>query len=87
VIALKGYHGNIASGCGAVELIESLLAVKHGKLPRVLNCNDPDSAIELDLVTDGPRSIENPIFLKLSVTRHGQAAALVVRGVRGDESL
>jgi 3-oxoacyl-[acyl-carrier-protein] synthase II len=87
VIALKGYHGNLASGCGAVELIESLLAVKHGKLPRVLNCDDPDSAVELDLVIDGPRSLENPVFLKLSVTRHGQAAALVVRGAREGESL
>ena len=42
VTALKGYMGNLASGCGAVELIASLVGVNRGKIPAILNCDEPD---------------------------------------------
>jgi 3-oxoacyl-[acyl-carrier-protein] synthase II len=80
VTALKGYMGNIVSGCGAIELVGSLLGVNAGLIPPVLNCDDPDPACDLDLVLGAPRPTDNPVFLKTSLTRHGQAAALVVRG-------
>lgn len=80
VTALKGYLGNLASGCGSVELVGSLLGVNAGQVPPVLNCDEPDPDIALDLVLGGPRATDNPTFLKTSLTRHGQAAALVVRG-------
>lgn len=83
VTALKGYIGNLASGCGAVELLASLLAVNRGLVPAVLNCDDPDPECDLDLVVGGPRPTENPTFLTTNVTRHGQAAALIVRGNPG----
>ncbi|MDR3639263.1 MAG: beta-ketoacyl-[acyl-carrier-protein] synthase family protein [Isosphaeraceae bacterium] len=82
VTALKGYLGNLVSGCGAVELIGSLLGVAHGLIPPVLNCDHPDPACDLDLVVGAPRPTDNPIFLKTNLTRHGQAAALVVEGPR-----
>ena len=44
VTALKGYMGNIVSGCGAVELIASLLGVNRGLIPATLNCDEPDPA-------------------------------------------
>ncbi|CAN5909357.1 beta-ketoacyl-[acyl-carrier-protein] synthase family protein [soil metagenome] len=81
VTALKGYMGNLASGCGSVELIASLLGVRHGLIPSILNCDEPDPACEpLDLVREQPRPTDNPTFLTTNLTRHGQAAALVVRG-------
>ena len=40
--ALKGYLGNLASGAGAVELIASLHAVSRGKIPAIINCEQPD---------------------------------------------
>ena len=80
VTAFKGYTGNLVSGCGAVELIGSLLASIHGSVPAVLNCDQPDPACDLDLVRGTPRAVANPTFLKTNLTRHGQAAALVVRG-------
>jgi 3-oxoacyl-[acyl-carrier-protein] synthase II len=83
VTALKGYLGNVVSGCGAVELIGSLLGVNRGLVPHVLNCDEPDPACGLDLVLGSPRAIDNPTFVKCNVTRHGQAAALVVRGNPG----
>jgi 3-oxoacyl-[acyl-carrier-protein] synthase II len=83
VTALKGYIGNVVSGCGAVELIGSLLGVNRGLIPQVLNCDEPDPACALDLVRGSPRGTDNPTFLKCNLTRHGQAAALVIRGNPG----
>ncbi len=83
VTALKGYLGNIVSGCGAVELIGSLLGVNRGLIPPVLNCEQPDPECGLDLVLGGHRPTDNLTFLKTNLTRHGQAAALVVRGNPG----
>jgi 3-oxoacyl-[acyl-carrier-protein] synthase II len=83
VTALKGYFGNLVSGGGAVELIGSLLGVNRGQIPPVLNCDEPDPACGLDLVLGAPRASENPTFLNTNLTRHGQAAALVVRGNPG----
>ena len=67
VTALKGFMGNIVSGCGAVELIGSLLGVNRGLMPYTLNC-------------DATRPTRNATFLKTNLTRHGQAAALVIQG-------
>ena len=52
VTALKGYFGNIVSGCGAVELIASLLGVNRGLIPPTLNCDEPDPAVR---ARPGPR--------------------------------
>ena len=84
VTALKGYFGNIVSGCGAVELIASLIGVNQGLIPPTLNCDDYDPACApLDLVTGSPRSTDNPLFLNTNLTRHGQAATVIVRGNPG----
>jgi 3-oxoacyl-[acyl-carrier-protein] synthase II len=80
VTALKGYMGNLVSGCGSVELIASLLGVNRGAIPPVLNCDEPDPRCGLDLVLGSLRPTSNPTFVKTNVTRHGQAAALVIRG-------
>ena len=80
VTALKGYMGNLVSGCGAVELSGSLLGVNVGLVPQTLNCDELDPDCPVDVVRGGPRPAVNPIFLKTSLTRHGQASALVIRG-------
>jgi 3-oxoacyl-[acyl-carrier-protein] synthase II len=79
VTALKGYVGNIVSGCGAVEALASLIGLNRGQIPPTINCDDPDPACRLDLVRSSPRATENPTFVNTNLTRHGQAAALVVR--------
>jgi len=80
VTALKGYMGNCVSGCGAVELLASLVGVNQGLIPPTINCDDPDPACRLDIVRSVPRRAGNPTFVNTNLTRHGQAAALVVRG-------
>jgi 3-oxoacyl-[acyl-carrier-protein] synthase II len=79
VTALKGHVGNIASGCGAVELLASLVSLNHGLIPPTLNCDEPDPACRLDVVREAPRATGNLTFVNTNLTRHGQAAALVVR--------
>jgi 3-oxoacyl-[acyl-carrier-protein] synthase II len=80
VTALKGYIGNTVSGSGAIELIASLAGVNHGLIPAALNCDEPDPECGLDVVHGPPRPTSNPTFLKTNLTRHGQAAALLIRG-------
>jgi 3-oxoacyl-[acyl-carrier-protein] synthase II len=80
VAALKGYMGNLASGCGAVEAICSLIAVNRGKVPAILNCDHPDPEMNVDLVLKTARPTRNPIFVSMNLTPHGQAAAIVIEG-------
>ncbi len=78
ITAMKGSVGNLVSGAGAVELIASLLGVNHGFIPPIVNCDEP--AFDLDFVRGQARPTKNPIFISANITRHGQAAAMVVRG-------
>jgi 3-oxoacyl-[acyl-carrier-protein] synthase II len=80
VTALKGYMGNLASGCGAVDMMVSLIGVNRGKVPQILNCEELDPEMELDVVQNAPRESENSIFVTTNLTPNGQAAALVIRG-------
>ena len=34
--------GNLASGCGAVDMMVSLIGVNRGKIPPILNCDELD---------------------------------------------
>ncbi len=80
VTALKGYMGNLSSGCGSVELMGSLLGARQGLIPQVLNCEEPDPELgELDLVRGSSRATSNPIFVTTNLTPNGQAAAIVVK--------
>jgi 3-oxoacyl-[acyl-carrier-protein] synthase II len=84
VTALKGYMGNLASGCGAVDMMVSLIGVNRGKVPPILNCEELDPEMELDVVQSKPRATDNPIFVTTNLTPNGQAAALVIRGKTED---
>jgi 3-oxoacyl-[acyl-carrier-protein] synthase II len=77
VTAFKSYFGNLGAGGGVVELIASVLALRDGRLPRVLNYQSPDPNCQLAIVTkDGTPA--GGSFLNLSVTPQGQAAVLYV---------
>jgi 3-oxoacyl-[acyl-carrier-protein] synthase II len=80
VTALKSYFGNLGAGSGVVELIGSVLALRDGKLPRVLNFKTPDPACALPVVTEDAAA-SGRSFLNLSVTPQGQAAVLYISAV------
>lgn len=80
VTALKSYFGNSAAGCGLLELAGSLVALAQGLIPHTLNYRSPDPECGLNLVAGEPLPTTNRTFLKINVTRMGQASAVVVAG-------
>jgi 3-oxoacyl-[acyl-carrier-protein] synthase II len=80
VTALKSYFGNCAAGCGTLELAGSLAALQHGVIPTTLNFQSPDPECRLNVVSGEPLATSNKTFLKINVTRMGQASAVVVAG-------
>lgn len=80
VTALKSYLGNSGSGCGTLELAGSIAALQHGVVPPTLNYRTPDPEIALNVVAGKPLAVSNKVFLKINVTRQGQASALVAAG-------
>ena len=80
VTALKSYLGNAAAGCGSLELAGSLLAVTQGVVLPTLNYRNPDPECRLNVVAGSALPTANRIFLKINVTRMGQASAVVVAG-------
>jgi 3-oxoacyl-[acyl-carrier-protein] synthase II len=80
VFAPKSYFGNLGAGSAVVELIASVLALRDGRLPRVLNYETPDPACPLAVVTKDSVS-PGRSFLNLSVTPQGQSAVLYVAAI------
>jgi 3-oxoacyl-[acyl-carrier-protein] synthase II len=80
VIALKSYFGDLAAGSGAVELIGSVLALVHDRLPPTLNYEEPDPGCPINVVHGEPQRIGKPAAIALNQSNTGQAAAVVIVG-------
>ena len=59
--ATKSSTGHLLGGAGAIEAIFTILALKERVAPPTLNLDDPDPAIDLDVVTS-PRELGNDIL-------------------------
>ena len=78
VVAAKSYLGNSGAACGALEIIGSVLAIRHGHLFPVLNFVTPDEECPVIVV----RTLDVPagnVFLSVSLTPLGHASAVAVR--------
>lgn len=80
VTAIKSYMGSSGSGAGLCEIAASLLGLQHGIIPKTLNFHHADPAAPLNVVHGEHLPTTNKLFLKTSVTRMGQASAVVIRG-------
>lgn len=78
VTALKSVFGNSGAGSGMMELAGSLLGLAHGVVPATLNYDTPDPECPLNIVHGKPLPMTNKTFLKINVTRMGQASASVI---------
>jgi 3-oxoacyl-[acyl-carrier-protein] synthase II len=78
VVAAKSYFGNLGAASGLIELVGSILALKHNRLFRTLNYDTPDPECPVTVVArdDVP---PGDSFIKLSITPQGQASAVAVR--------
>ena len=79
VTAAKSYFGNLGAASGLAELVASLLAIRHGPLFPILNCQQPDPRCELRLVTTAGTPAGDSV-LNVNFTPQGQASAVLVRG-------
>lgn len=80
VTAFKSYWGNPGASCGTLEIVGSLLGLLHGVVVPTLNYETPDPQCPLNVVHGAPLPISNKIFIKASVTKAGQASAIVLSG-------
>jgi 3-oxoacyl-[acyl-carrier-protein] synthase II len=58
VTAPKSALGHLLGAAGAVEGLACLLALRDGVVPPTLNLDDPDPAVQLDVVTGGAREVQ-----------------------------
>ena len=79
VTAFKSYMGSSGSAAGLCEIAASLLAARHGVIPKTLNFATPDVEQPLNVVHGEHLTSSNGLFLKTSVTRVGQASAVVIQ--------
>jgi 3-oxoacyl-[acyl-carrier-protein] synthase II len=80
VTALKSYFGSFDAGAGAVELAGSILALRHGTLPRTLNYEHPDPLCRLNVVRE-PLRLKGSTAVSVNRTAMGQSVAAVLRTV------
>ena len=78
VVAAKSNFGNLGAGGGMVELIASLLALRHDRLFPMLNYTTPDPECPVTAVCDGSTP-PGASFVNLNVTPQGQASAVMVQ--------
>lgn len=74
--ATKGQHGHALGATGAWEAVLALLAMERGVVPRVVNCEDPDPACALGVLTE-PLPRAPRVVLSASAGFGGINAALV----------
>ncbi len=80
VTASKSFFGNLGAGGGLVELIISVLALQHDRLPPVLNYETPDPECPIPAIARGDEPAGD-CFLNLSVTPQGQAGCVLIRRI------
>ena len=78
VAAAKSYFGNLGAGGGVVELICSILSLRHERLFPVLNFETPDPNCPLNVVRDADAD-PGDSALNISFSPQGQASCVLVR--------
>jgi 3-oxoacyl-[acyl-carrier-protein] synthase II len=76
VTSAKSYFGNLGAGAGAVELICSLLALKHKKLFPINNLTAPRPEVNWNAAQPGQDPGNG--FLHVSYTMQGQSSSVAI---------
>lgn len=78
VSSSKSVHGQALEASGLLELVITVLAVRHGRLPVNAGFLAPDEECRLDLIVDGPRTASPEYALSLNVAFGGANTAILV---------
>lgn len=79
VTANKSMLGHMLGAAGGVEAIALTESLRHGIIPPTINLQHPDSACDLDYVSDGPRHQSLTIGLSNSFGFGGHNSAIVLK--------
>lgn len=83
VVATKGYTGHTLGAAGAIEAVFTVAALRDGKLPASIGCEQPDPALQVT-----PVQVETPVAAAYGLTQSlgfGGNNAVLVFG-RGDQA-
>ncbi|MDG4789036.1 beta-ketoacyl-ACP synthase II [Micromonospora sp. WMMD1102] len=75
--ATKSMTGHLLGAAGALESIATILAIRDGVVPPTINLDDPDDALDLDVVAHKARQLEIPAALNNGFGFGGHNAVLV----------
>ncbi|MFC4147523.1 beta-ketoacyl-[acyl-carrier-protein] synthase family protein [Micromonospora mangrovi] len=78
VSSTKALHGHALEASGLLELVVTVQALRHGKLPVNAGFLGPDETCRLDVITDAPRPAATPYALSLNAAFGGANTALLV---------
>jgi 3-oxoacyl-[acyl-carrier-protein] synthase II len=83
ISSTKSVIGHCMGASGALELIASILAVRHQMLPPTVNLDEPDPACDLDYVPNTARPAKVRVALSNSFAFGGSNAVLAIRAFEG----
>jgi 3-oxoacyl-[acyl-carrier-protein] synthase II len=75
--ATKSMTGHLLGAAGALESIATILAIHHGVIPPTINLDDPDDAVDLDIVRGTARRMDIPAAVNNSFGFGGHNVAIV----------
>ncbi|MER7475795.1 beta-ketoacyl-[acyl-carrier-protein] synthase family protein, partial [Micromonospora sp. NPDC000018] len=78
VSSTKALHGHALEASGLLELVVTVLALRHGKLPVNAGWLGPDPACPVDVIRDAPRPAATGYALSLNAAFGGANTALLV---------
>ncbi|NES13060.1 MULTISPECIES: beta-ketoacyl synthase [Micromonospora] len=78
VSSTKSVHGHALEASGLLELVVTVLALRHGKLPVNAGWLGPDESCPLDVITQAPRPLATAHALTLNAAFGGANTALLV---------
>lgn len=79
VTAVKSMTGNLLAGSGPLEVIAALGTLADGKLPAILNCEEPDPDLGLDYVRGSVRDGNYQRILVNAGSLGGTIASIIVQ--------
>ena len=81
ISSTKAMHGHAMGAAAALELIATVLAIRHGLVPPTINYTEPDPECDLDYVPNQAREMPVRAAVSNSFAFGGLNAVLVVRAV------
>ena len=81
--SIKSMMGRLIAAAGAVELITSVLTMKHGLIPPTRNLHSPDPDLDLDYVPNDARKASVDVALSNNFGFGGQNDTLIIERYQG----